>query len=110
MCISACSFNLKESERSKGLNWVAFAWIPNYDDALAPDRPTDGLNGCKYRHLEYEHQCLALVFKDWDQRTAEAVDVSWEGSISRRTKFFLAATIADHPQLDKFTCTHGKLW
>ena len=21
-------------ERSKGLNWVAFAWIPNYDDAL----------------------------------------------------------------------------
>ena len=38
---SACWFNLKQSERSKGLNWVAswwfatnFAWIPNYDDAL----------------------------------------------------------------------------
>ena len=26
---SACLFNLKESEWSKGLNWVAFAWIPN---------------------------------------------------------------------------------
>ena len=64
---------MKESERSKELNWVAFAWISNYDDALAPDRadrPVDGLEGLKYSHQEYEHQCLSLVFKDWDQRTA----------------------------------------
>ena len=101
---------MKESERSKGLNWVAFAWIPNYDDALAPDRPVDGLEGLKYRHQEYEHQCLSLVFKDWDQRTAQAVDVSWEGTISRNTKFYLVATLADPPQLDKFTCTHGKFY
>ncbi len=56
VCILACLFNLKESERSKRLNWVAFAWITNYDYALAPDWPTDGVNGCKYLHLEYEHQ------------------------------------------------------
>ena len=91
---------MKESERSKGLNWVAFAWIPNNDDALTPerpDRPADGLEGFKYSHEEYKHQCLSQVFKDWDQRTAQAVDVSWEGYISRKTKFYLAATIADHP-------------
>ena len=99
---------MKESERTKGQNWVAFAWIPNYVDALAPDRPIDGLDGHKYRHLEYEHQCLGLIFKDWDKRTAKAVDVCWAGQIQRQTKFYLAATLADHPQLDKFTCTYGK--
>ena len=52
----------------------------------------------------------AMVFKDWDQRTAQAVDVSWEGTISRNTKFYLVATLADHPQLDKFTCAHGKFY
>ena len=107
---SACSFNLKESERSKGLNWVAFAWIPNYDNGLAPARPAEGLEGLKYRHQEYKHQCLSLVFKDWDQRTAQAVDVSWKGTINRNTKFYLAAILADHPQLDKFTCTHCKFY
>ena len=30
---------MKESGLSKGLNRVAFAWIPNYDDALTLDRP-----------------------------------------------------------------------
>ena len=46
---SACLFKLKESEGSKGLNWVAFAWIPNYDDGLAQDRPAAGLKSLKYR-------------------------------------------------------------
>ena len=36
--------------------------------------------------------------------------VPWEGTISRNTKFYLAATLADHPQLDKFTFTHGKFY
>ena len=106
---SASLLNLKlielielESKRSKGLNWVAFAWIPNYDDALAQDRPIEGRKGLKYHHKEYEHQCLLLVFKDWDQRIAQAVDVSWEGSIISKSKFYLEATLANHPQLDKF--------
>ena len=75
------------------LNWVAFAWIPNYDDALAPDRPAEGRESLKYNYKEYEHQCLSLVFKDWDQKTAQAVDVSWEGTIqvSDKTKFYVAA-------------------
>ena len=98
---------MKESERSKGLNWVAFAWIRKYDDALAPDRPAEGLEGLKYRHQEYVHQCLSLVFQDWDQRKEQAVDMSLEGTISSNTKFYLADTLADHPQLDKFTGMHG---
>ena len=44
------------------------------------------------------------------QRPAQAVDVSWGGTISRNTKFYLAATLADHRQLDKFTYTHGKFY
>ena len=84
--------------------------LANYDDAMAPIRPAEGPEGCIYHHQEYEHQCLPLVFKDWDQRTSKAVDVSWEGTISRRTKFYLAATLADHPQLDKFTGTHCKFY
>ena len=101
---------MKEFERSKGLNRVAFAWIPNCDDALTPDRPAEGLEGLKYSHQEYEHQCLSLVFKDWDQRAAQAVDVYWEGTISSNSKFYLVATLADRPQLDKFTCTRGKFY
>ena len=113
MCFSACLFNLNGSKQVKGLNWVVFAWILNHDVALAPYRPAEGLEGLKYRHQGYEHQCLSLDFKDWDQRTAQAVDVSWEqweGSIIRNTRFYLAATWADHLQLDKFTCTHSKFY
>ena len=101
---------MKEYARSKGLNWVAFAWIRNYDDALAPDWPAEGLEGLKYSHQDYEHQCMSLVFKDLDQRIGQAVHVSWEGTISSNTKFYLAATLADNPQLDKFTCTHCKFY
>ena len=79
------------------------------------DRPLEGLEGLKYSHQEYEHQCLSMVFKDWDQthqRTTQAlaVDVSSEGSIGCETKFYLAATLADHPQMDKFRCIHSKFY
>ena len=51
-----------------------------------------------------------LVFKDWDQGTAQAVDVSWEGTISSNSNLYLAATLAVRPQLDKFTCTYCKFY
>ena len=54
--------------------------------AVRHDRPIEGLEGLKYSPQEYP-QCLSLVSKDWDQRTAHAVDV-----------------LADHPQVDKSTC------
>ena len=68
---------------------VAFAWISNYDNALAPVRPAEGPECLKYNHKEHDHQCLSLFFKDWDQKTAKAVDVSWEGTIqvSHRTRY-----------------------
>ena len=93
--ISACLFNLKESKQSKGLNWVAFAWIPNYDDVLAPDGPIKGLEGLKYSDQEYTHQCLSLAgsrlqHKHWM--------CPWKHIIRKpETKFYLGATLADHP-------------
>ena len=48
--------------------------------------PIEGLEGLKYSHQEYEHQCLSLVIKDWDQQTAQAVDVFLGGSIIARLR------------------------
>ena len=63
---------------------------------MAPERLAEGLEGLKYNHKEYEHQCLLLAFKVWGQRTAQAVDVSWEGTISHKSKLYLATTLPDH--------------
>ena len=46
--------------------------------------------GYKYFLLEYAHQCLALVSIYLDLKTSQAVDVSWKGSFSSKTKFYKA--------------------
>jgi hypothetical protein len=50
-----------------------------------------------------EHQALAYVLHDWDERTADKMKVFWEGKIERDTKVYIGAVVVDHPQLDKFT-------
>jgi hypothetical protein len=42
------------------------------------------------------------VFKDWDVRTQDAMQLYWGGKILRSSKLYLAAVVVDHPQLDKF--------
>ena len=45
---------------------------------------------------------LSHVFKDWDVRTKDAMQLYWGGKILRSSKLYLAAVVVDHPQLDKF--------
>jgi len=94
-------FNTHESERSKP-NWVPFAWMPIYDPKLAPGRPSQGFESHTARATRLEHQALSYVFADWDERTRDAVDLHWGGSVLRKSRFFLAAVVVDHPQLDRF--------
>ena len=93
--------NLHEAERSKP-NWVPFALMPVYDSKLAPGRATKGFDGHTARATRLEHQALSYVFANWDERTREAVDLHWGGTTLRKSRFFLAAVVVDHPQLDRF--------
>ena len=102
MIFPDCTINLHESERSKPSAWIPFAWMPTYIDALAPDRPSQGFNGHAARRVRLDHQALAHVFKDWDERTQDAVSLHWGGAVLRKSKIYMAAVVVDHPQLDKF--------
>ena len=94
---------MHESERSKPSRWVPFAWMPVYKEELAPNRPKTGYDSHKARRVRLEHQALAYVLHDWDERTADKMKVFWEGKIERDTKVYIGAVVVDHPQLDKFT-------
>ena len=102
MIFPDCTINLHESERSKPSAWIPFAWMPTYIDALAPYRPSKGFNGHAARRVRLDHQALAHVFKDWDERTQDAVSLHWGGAVLRKSKIYMAAVVVDHPQLDKF--------
>ena len=103
-----CVLNMHESERSKPSRWVPFAWMPQYVEALAPHRQTQGYEGHPARRIRLEHQALAHVFQDWDERTSKQLKVRWGGSIERDTKIYMAAVVVDQPQLDKFTGCPGE--
>ena len=94
---------MHESERSKPIRWIPFAWMPNYDEAKATKRPGKGYESHPARRARLEHQCLAYVFAGWEERSAERIKVTWEGKIERQTRIYLGAIVVDHPQLDKFT-------
>jgi hypothetical protein len=94
---------MHESERSKPSRWVPFAWMPVYKEELAPNRQKQGYDSHKARRARLEHQALAYVLHDWDERTAERKKVFWGGSTERQTKVYLGAVVVDHPQLDKYT-------
>ena len=74
--------------------------MPVYDQKLAPDRTTRGFES-------QEHEALAHVFKDWDVRTRDAVQLYWGGLTLRLSKVYLAAVVVDHPQLDKYAGSGG---
>ncbi len=77
--------------------------MPVYKEELAPNRPKTGYDSHKARRVRLEHQTLAHVLYDWNERTAERKKVSWGGSTERQTKVYLGAVVVDHPQLDKYT-------
>jgi hypothetical protein len=75
--------------------------MPIYDPKLAPGRPGKGFDSHTARATRLEHQALSYVFANWDDRARDAVELCWGGSILRKSRFFLAAVVVDHPQLDK---------
>jgi hypothetical protein len=82
--------------------------MPQYVDALAPERQGQGYEGHPARRVRLEHQALAHVFHDWDERTSKQLKVRWGGTIERDTKIYMAAVVVDQPQLDKFTGCPGE--
>ena len=99
---------MHESERSKPSRWIPVAWMPNYVEALAPDRPTQGYDGHRARRVRMEHQALTHVLYDFDERTSKPRKVRWGGTIERDTQVYLAAVVLDHQQLDKYTGCPGE--
>ena len=93
---------MHEGVRNQATAWIPFAWMPIYDDKKAPLRPTRGYEAHGPRRIRLEHEALSHVFHDWDARTKDAVLLFWGGKIQRMSKVYLAATVVDHPQLDKF--------
>jgi hypothetical protein len=77
--------------------------MPVYREDLAPNRRKEGYDSHKARRVRLEHQALAHVFQDWDERTAERKKVFWGGKVERPTKVYIGAVVVDHPQLDKYT-------
>ena len=66
-------------------------------------KPGEGYESHKARRVRLEHEAMAYVLHDWDERTANKKKVFWEGKIERDTKVYIGAVVMDHPQLDKFT-------
>ena len=94
--------NYHEGVRNQATSWIPFAWMPVYDEKLAPLRPSKGYESHTPCRLRLEHEALSVVFQDWDLRTKDAVALYWGVKILRNSKVYLAATVVDHPQLDKF--------
>jgi hypothetical protein len=72
--------------------------MPVYKYELAPNRPTKGYDSHTARRARLEHQALAYIFDDWDERTADAIIVVWGGKIEMPTKLYLGTVVVDHPQ------------
>ena len=100
--LTGCLLNYYEGVRNQATSWIPFAWLPAYDEKLAPMRPTKGYESHTPRRIRMEHEALSIVFKDWDHRTKDAVKLYWGGKVLRDSKLYLAAVVVDHPQLDKF--------
>ena len=81
---------------------IANDWMPVYDEKLAPSRDSSGYNSHTARRVRLEHEALSYVFKDWDARTRDTLQLHWGGKVLRNSKVYLAAVVVDHPQLDKF--------
>ena len=98
---------MHEGVRTQATLWIPFAWMPVYYPKLAPDRLGKGFASHTARRLRLEHDSLAHVFKDWDIRTRDAVQLPWGGLTLCLSKVYLAAIVVYHPQLDKFAGSSG---
>ena len=88
MCtnVAGSLLNFHEGVRTQATSWIPFAWMPVYDDKLAPKRDASGFNGHTARRVRLEHEALSYVFKNWGTRSRDEVQLYWGGKILRSSK------------------------
>ena len=64
--LAGCLLNFHEGVRTQATSWIPFAWMPAYDDKLAPNRDKAGFESHTARRVRLEHEALSHVFKDWE--------------------------------------------
>jgi len=71
MCtnVAGSLLNFHEGVRTQAASRISYAWMPVYDDKLAPKRDSSGFNGHTARQVRLEHEALSYVFKDREART-----------------------------------------
>ena len=70
LCVPGSLLNYHEGVGTQATSWIPFAWMPVYDEKLAPSRDSSGYNSHTARRVRLEHEALSYVFKDWDARTS----------------------------------------
>ena len=80
--MTGCLLNYHEGVRTQATSWIPFAWMPVYDEKLAPNRPARGYQSHTPRRIRLDHEALSHIFKDWDVRTRESMQLYWENSAS----------------------------
>ena len=62
MCknVAGSLLNFHEGVRTQATSWIPFAWMPVYDDKLAPKRDALGFNSHTTRRVRLEHEALSM--------------------------------------------------
>ena len=102
LCVPGSLLNYHEGVGTQATSWIPFAWMPVYDEKLAASCDSSGYKGHTARRVRLKHEAHSYVFKDWDARTRDILQLHWGGKVLRNSKVYLAAVVVDHPQLDKF--------
>jgi len=63
MCtnVAGSLLNFHEGVRTQAASRISYAWMPVYDDKLAPKRDSSGFNGHTARQVRLEHEALSYV-------------------------------------------------
>ena len=81
-------------------------WIPHYDPALAPERPSkDGFESHPTRQNEIFHACFRALLSEFSDCEPEAEVIPWGDGINRVTVFRLGGPgiIGDQQEADRAT-------
>ena len=76
---AGCLLNYPEGVRTQATLRIPFAWMPVYNNKMAPNclgRDYESHTPCQ---LCLEHDALSVIFNNWDLQTGDAVQLYWGG-------------------------------